>query len=88
VDGDLFYDSLISKLGRAEIIKTIDSLHYGKGMVSANMHGFWKDQSLKITADEQLGLIKKLYFRELFFQKKSQEKYKSMIIENKMQPIN
>jgi len=79
VDGDAFYDLLISKLGRAEIIKTIDSLHYGKGIVSANMHQFWKDQSLKITADEQLGLIKKLYFRELFFQKKSQEKYKSMI---------
>jgi beta-lactamase class D len=79
LDGDVFYDSLISKLGRTEMIKTIDSLHYGKGVVSANMHQFWKDQSLKITADEQLGLIKKLYFRELFFQKKSQEKYKSMI---------
>lgn len=79
VDGDVFYDSLISKLGRVEIIRTIDSLHYGKGLVSADMHHFWKDQSLKITADEQLGFIKKLYFRELFFQKKSQEKYKSMI---------
>lgn len=72
--------NLMTKIGRQEILKVLDSLHYGKGIASAGNAPFWSDQSLKITPDEQLGLIKKLYFKELFFQKKSQEKFKKMIL--------
>jgi len=74
-----FYQQLISKLGRAKMIKTIDTLHYGKGIVSNQLNDFWRDQSLRITADEQLGLIKKMFFKELPFQKRSQEMFKKMI---------
>jgi len=74
------YTSLIQKIGRQELLKTIDSLHYGKGIVSNNMDSFWLDNSLVITADEQLGLIKKLYFNELFFNKRSQDLAKKLII--------
>jgi beta-lactamase class D len=74
-----FYQQLISKLGRATMIKTIDTLHYGKGIVSNQLNDFWRDQSLRITADEQLGLIKKMFFKELPFQKRSQEMFKKMI---------
>jgi beta-lactamase class D len=35
---------------------------------------------LKITPDEQLGLIKKLYFDQLYFQKRSQDLVKKMIL--------
>ena len=78
-DSIAFYQHLMSSLGREALIKTIDSVHYGKGVISANLNEFWRDQSLRITADEQLGLIKKMYFRELPFQKRSQELYKKMI---------
>lgn len=80
VDSVSFYEKMVTKIGRASILKAIDSLHYGKGVVSNNLTNFWMDQSLKITPDEQLGLIKKMYFNELIFQKKSQEKYKKMIL--------
>jgi beta-lactamase class D len=44
------------------------------------MNEFWKDGSLTITADEQLGLIKRAFFKELPFQKRSQEIFKKMIL--------
>lgn len=80
IDSVLFYKMLITKIGREQILKVIDSLHYGKGIVSADLANFWQDNSLQITPDEQLGLLKKVYFKELLFQKKSQEKFKKMII--------
>lgn len=80
LDSSLYYQQMIQKIGRATIMHQIDSLHYGKGIVSANMEGFWRDQSLVITADEQLGLIKKLYFKGLPFEKRTQELFKKMIL--------
>lgn len=74
------YQNLIQQLGRASLLKAIDSLHYGKGIVSADMNQFWSDNSLKITPDEQLGLIKKLYFNQLYFQKRSQEIVRKMLL--------
>lgn len=74
------YNNLIQKIGRQEVLKAMDSLHYGKGIVSNGPVGFWQDNSLLITADEQLGLIKKLYFSELFFNKRSQDIAKQMIL--------
>ena len=70
-DSIAFYQNLMSIFGREAIIKSIDSIHYS--------NEFWRDQSLRITADEQLGLIKKMYFKELPFQKRSQDLYKKMI---------
>ena len=80
MDSIPYYQKIITQLGRQEILKAIDSIKYGKGLVSANMNEFWKDGSLKITADEQLGLIKRAYFKELPFQKRSQEIFKKMMV--------
>ncbi len=75
-----YYQGLIEKIGRADLLKIMDSLHYGKGIVSNDLNNFWKDQSLRITPDEQLGFIKKLYFNQLPFQRRSQDVYKKMIL--------
>lgn len=80
IDSTNAYQNLIQQIGRPTLLKVIDSLHYGKGIVSANMQAFWMDNSLKITPDEQLGLIKKLYFNQLYFQKRSQEIVKKMLL--------
>jgi len=80
LDSVNYYNAVIEKLGRTTILKTIDSLHYGKGIVSNDLNSFWKDGSLRITADEQLGFIKKLYFGQLSFQKRSQDIFKKMIL--------
>ena len=41
---------------------------------------FWLDNSLKVTPDEQLGLVKKLYFNQLGFQKRTQEIVKKVML--------
>ena len=79
-DSAQLYKAITSKIGRQQILKVLDSLHYGKGIASADSTHFWEDGSLVITPDEQLGLIKRIYFKELFFQKKSQEQLKKMIL--------
>lgn len=79
-DSAQLYKAIIAKIGRQQILKVLDSLHYGKGIASADSTHFWEDGSLVITPDEQLGLIKRVYFKELFFQKKSQEQLKKMIL--------
>lgn len=79
-DSSNYYKDLVAKIGRTDLLKTIDSIHYGRGIVSANLDKFWMDNSLIITPDEQLGLIKKLYFSELSFQKHAQEFYRKMIV--------
>lgn len=79
-DSTWAYQKIIQQIGRPAILQVIDSLHYGKGIVSADMTRFWLDNSLKITPDEQMGLMKRLYFDQLFFQKRSQEIVKKMLL--------
>jgi beta-lactamase class D len=80
MDSSVYYQQLIQQIGRTTLLQQIDSIHYGQGIVSANMETFWKDASLVITADEQLGFIKQLYFKKLPFQKRSQELLSQMIL--------
>jgi len=80
LDSTAYYQQLVNQIGRATLLQEIDSIHYGKGIVSANMESFWRDESLLITADEQLGFIKRLYFKALPFQKRSQELFRKMIL--------
>ncbi len=80
LDSTAYYQQLVKQIGRNEILQEIDSIHYGKGIVSTNMDNFWNDESLLITADEQLGFIKQLYFKGLPFQKRSQELFSKMIL--------
>lgn len=80
LDSVNYFEGLISKIGRESMVKTRDSLHYGKGVMSADSTKYWTNGSLLITPDEQLGFIKKLYFNELPFQKRSQDMYKKMIV--------
>jgi beta-lactamase class D len=48
-------------------------------VIQKNLDTFWLDNSAKITGDEQLGLVKKLYFDQLPFQKRSQDIVRKMM---------
>jgi beta-lactamase class D len=51
----------------------LDQLSYGTKKITTTIDSFWLDNSLKITPDEELGLVKKLYFDQLPFHKYNQE---------------
>lgn len=67
------------QLGKDTLKKWIDSLHYGNRDVSGSPDSFWLNNQLKITADEQLGLLKKLYFDQLPFFNRPQKLVRGMM---------
>ena len=64
-----WFQELARKTGKDTIQHWLDSLgygqRYGKFSIGNNLDSFWFNNTLKVTADEQLGLVKKLYFDQL-----------------------
>src|SRR5688572_12953085 len=78
-----WYQEVARRIGRDTIKKWIDSLQYGNMNISGPLDSFWLNNNLKISPDEQLGLVKKLYFDQLPFQKRSQQIVRDvMLMEN------
>jgi beta-lactamase class D len=68
-----YYQEVARRIGKNTMKLWIDSLHYGNMDLKSPVDTFWLDNSLKISPDEQLGLVKRLYFNELPFQKRTQQ---------------
>ncbi|MBA2328810.1 MAG: class D beta-lactamase [Flavisolibacter sp.] len=67
-----WYQELARRIGKDTMQTWIDSLEYGNKTISS-IDTFWLDNSLKISPDEQLGLMKRLYFDQLPFHKINQD---------------
>jgi beta-lactamase class D len=78
-----WFQELARRIGKDTMQHWLDTLGYGglkgKYQIKNNLDTFWLDNSLKVTADEQLGLVKKLYFGQLPFQPRSQRIVKNMM---------
>ncbi|MEO6220999.1 MAG: class D beta-lactamase [Ginsengibacter sp.] len=68
-----YYQEIARRIGRDTMQYWIDTLQYGNKNVSGSIDSFWLNNTLKISPDEQLGLVKRLYFDQLPFQKRSQQ---------------
>ena len=68
-----YFQEVARRIGKDTMQRWIDSLHYGNVKTGNRIDSFWLDNSLKISADEQLGLVKRLYFDQLPFQKRTQQ---------------
>ena len=79
-----FYRQLARRIGKDTMQHWLDTLGYGrkKGrfVITNNLDTFWLNNDIKITADEELGLVKKLYFDQLPFQKRSQQIVRRMML--------
>lgn len=62
-----YYQEVARRIGKDTMQFWLDSLSYGTRKIKTKIDTFWLDNSLKITPDEQLGLVKKLYFNQLPF---------------------
>ncbi len=78
-----FYQEMARRIGRDTMQKMLDSVGYGNKKIGAAIDRFWLDNSLKISPDEQLGLVKRLYFKQLPFQNREQEIVKDLMIREK-----
>jgi beta-lactamase class D len=78
-----YYQEVARRIGRDTMQHWLDSLSYGTKKITSRIDTFWLDNSLKITADEEMGLVEKLYFDKLPFFEMYQEMVKhAMLFEN------
>jgi len=68
-----YYQEVARRIGKDTMKFSLDSLVYGTKKITTKIDTFWLDNSLKIKPDEELGLVKKLYFDQLPFFKRNQE---------------
>ncbi len=76
-----YYQEVARRIGKDTMQFWLDSIKYGNHVMGEHLDSFWLDNSLKITADEQLGLVKRLYFQQLPFQKRTQQIVKNMMMQ-------
>jgi beta-lactamase class D len=81
-----YYQEVARRIGKDTMQFWLDSLGYGRRYQKpkiGKIDTFWLDNSVKVTADEQLGLVKKLYFDQLPFQKRSMRIVKDVMVQEK-----
>jgi beta-lactamase class D len=80
-----YYQEVARRIGKDTMQRWLDSLgyaaRYGKAVIHNDIDSFWLNNNIKITADEQLGLVKKLYFDQLPFQKRAQDIVKKVMLQ-------
>jgi beta-lactamase class D len=80
-----YYQDVARRIGKDTMQHWLDSIgyaaKYGRAVIKNDIDSFWLDNNFKITADEQLGLVKKLYFNQLPFQKRVQEIVKNVMLQ-------
>ena len=76
-----YYQEVARRIGKDTMKIWIDSLHYGNMNISGPVDSFWLNNTLKISPDEQLGLVKKLYFDQLPFDKRSQQIVRGVMLQ-------
>ncbi|HSU27714.1 MAG TPA: penicillin-binding transpeptidase domain-containing protein [Chitinophagaceae bacterium] len=78
-----YFQEVARRIGKDTMQQWLDSLGYGTKKINTRIDSFWLDNSLKIKPDEELGLVKRLYFDQLPFFKTYQEMVKrAMLFEN------
>ena len=76
-----YYQEVARRIGKDTMQKWLDSLSYGNKKMGSTADSFWLDNSLKISPDEQLGLVKRLYFDQLPFRKSVHEMVRGVMLQ-------
>jgi len=76
-----YYQEVARRIGKPTMQHWLDTLSYGNRKTGDHVDSFWLDNNLKISADEQLGLVKRLYFDQLPFQKRTQQIVRDVMVQ-------
>lgn len=84
-----YYRELARRIGAVRMQHYLDTLKYGNMKIGGKVDTFWLDNSLKISADEQIGFLKRLYFAELTaVSERSQRIVKTMMLQEQTPEYN
>lgn len=78
---DSVFAKIYTKIGKAAMQNWLDSIAYGNKKIGTSVASFWNNNTLKISPDEQLGFMKKLYFDQLPFRKSVQLSVREMMLQ-------
>jgi len=76
-----YYQELARRIGPQYMKHYLDTANYGNKSIGGGIDQFWLNDSLQISADEQVGFIKRLYFNELPFAERTQRIVRSMMLQ-------
>ena len=76
-----YFQELARRIGTKTMQHYLDTAHYGNMTIGTSADNFWLDGTLKISPDEQVGLMKRLYHDELPFSARSQRIVKGMMLQ-------
>ncbi len=76
-----YYQEVARRIGADTMKRWIDSIGYGNRDMGGPIDSFWLNNHLRISPDEQLGLLKKLYFDQLPFRKTVQASVREAMLQ-------
>lgn len=74
-----YYQKVARKVGREKYLNYLKKVGYGNEKIGMQVDTFWLDNSLKISADEQVEFLKKFYDYKLPFSKRSVDLVKKIM---------
>ena len=83
-----YYQELARRIGAPRMQHFLDTAKYGNMTIGKTIDSFWLNNSLQISADEQIGLLKKMYFFELPMSERSQRIVKTMMLQEQTPAYN
>jgi beta-lactamase class D len=75
-----YYQEVARRIGRETFQESIDAAGYGNRNLTGNLDSFWLDGSLRISADEQVELLRRLYEGDLPFSQRTLDTVREMMI--------
>ena len=75
-----YYQELARRVGKEKMQHYIDLVGYGNQDISGQIDSFWLEGGLRISADEQVEFLKRLYNGELPFSPRSMKIVKEILV--------
>jgi beta-lactamase class D len=75
-----YYQELARRVGKERMQHYIDAVKYGNQDISGQIDSFWLDGGLRISPDEQIEFLKRLYKNDLPFSSKTMATVKDLIM--------
>jgi beta-lactamase class D len=75
-----YYQELARRVGTDRMQKYVDAVGYGNHDISGNIDSFWLDGALRISADEQVAFLKRLYQNDLPFAPRNLKIVKDILV--------
>ncbi len=83
-----YYQEIARRIGSVKMQHYLDTCKYGNMNMGNKIDSFWINDSLKISADEQTGLLKRMYFFELPMAERTQRIVKTMMLQEQTPAYN